>query len=77
MRLAFPASQRMTMLRLRPGQRRVLIDRVPELANYIVGSLFFGQFLTERPFSYALAVASVALWFAAIAFTFWLVAAEE
>ena len=65
------------MLRLKPGQRRVLIDRVPELANVIVGSLFFGQFLTEREFSYALALTSVALWFVGIAFTFWLIAAEE
>lgn len=67
----------MTMLRLRPGQRRVLIDRLPELANFIVGSLFFGQFLIERPFSYALGVTSIALWVALMAATLSLAAGEE
>ena len=55
----------------------MLIDRVPELANFIVGSLLFGQFLIARPFSYGLAAASIALWFVLIAFTFWLVPGEE
>jgi hypothetical protein len=40
----------------------VLIERVPELANFIVVSLFFGQFLSDRPFSWTLAAGSVALW---------------
>jgi hypothetical protein len=35
-----------------------LIDRLPELANFAVGSLFFGQFLGERPFSLLLAGAA-------------------
>jgi len=65
------------MLRLKSGQRRVLIDRLPELANLIVGSLFFGQFLTDRPFSWRLAVSSIALWIVFVAFTFALVAWEE
>lgn len=67
----------MTMLRLRPGQHRVLIDRLPELANFIVGSPFFGQFLIERPFSYALGTTSIGLWVALMAATFWLAAGEE
>ena len=65
------------MLRLRPGQRRVLIERVPELANFVVGSLFFGRFLIDRPFSFALALAAIGLWFVLLGFTFWLVAGEE
>ena len=68
---------RLTMLRLKPGQRRVLIERVPELANFVVGSLFFGQFLIDRPFSLGMALASMAFWLAALGFTFWLVAGEE
>jgi hypothetical protein len=50
------------MLRLESGPRKVLIDRFPELANFILGSLFFGQFLSDRRFSLALAAASVARW---------------
>ena len=74
---ARPLPQRMTMLVLKDKQRELLSDKLPDAGNLAVGALFFGQFLTERPFSYALAVTSVALWFAAIGFTFWLVAAEE
>lgn len=50
------------MLRLKSGQRRVLIERFPELANFVAGSLFFGQFLTDRPFSWGLAGASILVW---------------
>lgn len=62
----------MTMLRLKPGQRRVLIDRLPELANFGVGSMFFGQFLGERPFSWELAATSIGMWFVFVAMTLWL-----
>lgn len=65
------------MLRLSRGQRRVLIDRVPELANFGVGSVFFGQLLSERTFSLLLAVGSVALWFVFIGITFWLIGGED
>ena len=65
------------MLRLRRQQRRVLIDGLPELANFAVGSLFFGQFLSERPFSLALAAGSMAVWVALVGLTFFFAAAED
>jgi len=39
------------------------------LPNLAVGALFLGQFLSDRPFSYVLAVFGVALWTAIIGFT--------
>ena len=39
------------MLRLGPEQRRLFADHVPEPANFAAGTLLFGQFLTERPWS--------------------------
>ena len=58
------------MIRLKLAHRRILVAHVPELANIAVGSLLFGQFLTDRPYSPVLAVLGIALWFALIAFTF-------
>jgi hypothetical protein len=57
------------MLRLNPRQRDVLIEKMPDVANLAAGSMFLGQFLTERPFSVALAVAGVAGWIACWALT--------
>ena len=51
------------MIRLTTARRRVLIAHVPELANVGAGSLLFGQFLNERPYSLALALGGVVLWF--------------
>ena len=65
------------MLRLNRRQRQVLIERVPELANFIVGSLFLGQFVSDHPFSMPLAMSSIALWFALMGFTFWLAREEQ
>ena len=47
------------MLRLRPDQRRLFADHLPELANFAAGSLLFGQFLTERPWSLAAGLVGV------------------
>jgi len=64
------------MLRLRRGQRRVLIDRCPELANFVAASLFFGQFLTDRPFSWTVAISSLAVWGALLGLALYLAAKE-
>ena len=50
------------MLRLNFRRREVLIDKMPDVANLAAGSMFLGQFLTERPFSAVLAAAGVAGW---------------
>jgi hypothetical protein len=50
------------MLRLKRRQREVLVDKLPDLANLIAGTLIFGQLIAAQPFSPWLAVAGVALW---------------
>ena len=50
------------MVRLRPGQRRLVVANVPALGNVAAGSLLFGQFLSDRPYSPALAVIGLATW---------------
>jgi len=64
------------MLRLSAQHRRVLIETVPELANFAAGSLIFGQFLGERPFSAATAIGGVTAWFVLIGVTFFFAAGE-
>jgi hypothetical protein len=58
------------MLRLKPKQREVLVDKVPDVANLVAASTFFGQFLMDRPFSAWLAVGgittSMLLWIATL-----------
>ena len=65
------------MLRLNPRQRDVLIEKMPDVANLAAGSMFLGQFLTERPFSVVLAVAGVAGWIACGALTLVLAGRDE
>ena len=65
------------MLRLKPRQRTVLIEKVPDVANLAAGSMFFGQFLTEQPFSLALALLGMAAWAALWIFTLVLAEDEE
>ena len=64
------------MLRLKPAQRRVLVAHLPELANVGAGWLLFGQFLSERPYSIALAVPGVVAWWILIGAVFLLAAGE-
>jgi hypothetical protein len=43
------------MLRLKKGQRAVLVQAFPAVANLAVGALVFGQLLRQQPFSFGLA----------------------
>jgi hypothetical protein len=65
------------MLRLTSGQRRVLVENVPELANFAAGSLLFGQFLSERPYSLALALAGIVAWAALTGIALFFAAGER
>ena len=49
------------MLRLKPRQRQVLIEKLPDLANVIAGAMIFGQFIAGQTFSVYVAVAGVVL----------------
>ena len=64
------------MIRLKPRQRAVLIEKVPDAANLAAGSMFFGQYLAERPFSAVLSVAGITAWIAFWVFTL-LLAGDE
>ena len=50
------------MVELTNGQRALLADKLPDVANIAAGALVFGQFLSDRTFSLPLAAAGVALW---------------
>lgn len=52
----------MAMLVLKNRQRALLAEKVPDTANLAAGALLFGQFLSERPFSIALAISGLAVW---------------
>lgn len=52
------------MLRWNAEQRHVLVDKLPDVANLVVGAFFVAQFLSDRPFSLALALSGVAAWVA-------------
>lgn len=51
-----------TMLRLSQKQRRLLSDKVPDLANLVAGALVFGQFVDPESFSADLMVFGVTVW---------------
>ena len=40
----------------------MLADKLPDAANLAIGALFFGQFLSDRPFSTTLAVCGSGAW---------------
>jgi hypothetical protein len=50
------------MLRLTARQREALIQKAPDAGNLAAGSMLLGQFLVERPFSVALAIAGATVW---------------
>ena len=60
------------MLRLKPRQRELLVEKMPDVANVAAASMFFGQFLSDRPFSLWLGLAGLAAWllFWGLAFLF-------
>ena len=61
-------SSKTTMLRLKPEQRAVLADKVPEAVNIVAGAVVIGFFLGDPRASGTLLVAGIAVWAAALAF---------
>ena len=51
------------MLRLKPRQRELLIEKVPDIANLAAGSLVFGQILSGQAFSPLWALFGIVFWF--------------
>jgi hypothetical protein len=58
------------MLRLKPGQRAVIVDKAPDLANLAAGVLVLGQFVGGDPPSVGLMILGAALWIAIAGITF-------
>lgn len=50
------------MVRLTSAQRRLLVANIPPLANLAAGSLLFGQFLSDRPYSVTIAWIGISTW---------------
>ena len=58
------------MIRLKPRQQTMLIEKVPDFANLTFASTFLGQFLTDRPFSVGLAIVGLGIRTALAVFAF-------
>ena len=54
------------MLLLDQGQRELLADKLPDPANLAIGALFFGQFLSDRPFSIGMGLCGIGSWAALV-----------
>lgn len=63
------------MLRFTKRRRELLAGALPDTANVALGALVFGQLLSDQPYSLALAVAGIVIWFALIVVM--LIIAEE
>ena len=61
----------------KPRQRAVFATMLPELANLAMAALGFGQALSDRPFSWPLVVAGIALWAGLVAVTVAVAGVEE
>ena len=64
------------MLRLKPKQRAVIVEKLPDLANIIAGVFVVGQFVGSEPASVWLVTAGVAVWTGLAGVTL-LIAGEE
>jgi hypothetical protein len=51
------------MLRLKPEQRALLREKIPDLANVAAGVLVFGPFVMGESLSTNLVIAGALLWF--------------
>jgi hypothetical protein len=50
------------MVRLTPAQRRVIVDKVPDLANIGAGVFIFWQFVGQQPASWRLFLVGLLVW---------------
>ena len=59
------------------AQRHMLAEKVPDLANLVIGALFLGQFFSDRPFSLVLVLSGLAAWTALIGFALSMAGIED
>jgi len=65
------------MVRLKPGQRRLVVAHLPGLANVAAGSLLFGQFLSARLDFAAIALVGLVTWVVLSGVAFLFAAGDE
>jgi hypothetical protein len=50
------------MIELDARQRKLVADKLFDAANVAAGAMVFGQFVTDGPFSTAVAIVGLAIW---------------
>lgn len=60
------------MIRFSEGQRNVLVDKVPDVANVAAGALVFGQFLGGQGFSLRMAAFGAVIWVVLVSWSLFL-----
>ena len=65
------------MLRLKPRQRAVIVEKLPDLANLAAGVLVRGQFVGEEPAAVWRIVVGAALWTGLAAITLLIAGGES
>ena len=65
------------MVGLSNEQRRMLLDKLPDAANVVLGALGLGQLLSERPFSLSLSAVGIAGCLALFGLALWLAREES
>jgi hypothetical protein len=66
--LAFRQDTVRTMLRLKPRQRAVLADKVPDMANIVAGAIVIGFAIGDPRASWPLLMAGLGFWAGALLF---------
>ena len=56
------------MLRLKPTQRAVLVDKVPDMANIVAGAIVIGFAVGEPRLSWPVFIGGVTFWVGALIF---------
>lgn len=65
------------MLRLNPEQRRVLADKVPDLANLVAGALIIGRFVGEHTVSWSVTLVGIGIWIVGISTSVFVAKGDE
>lgn len=66
--LAVIAAAVKTMLRLKPAQRGVVVDKLPDMASIVAGAIVIGFAIGDPRASWPLLMAGLGLWAGALVF---------
>ncbi|MBI2186221.1 MAG: hypothetical protein HYU37_03740 [Acidobacteria bacterium] len=65
------------MLRLTHRQRAVVVEKLPDLANIVVGVLVLGPLVGDNPLSMGLIISGLTVWIALAGFTLLMAGGER